>query len=683
MRRQIGMKLFLSSSVAALLAAGTLTAQAGGPVVIEDFESYNVTDGNYLDPTTVPGSNWTRTDASVGPDWEVACCSGAGNSLPPDYTLDGSDKALRLRRDDPGGDPEAVLFTDLAFDPMSEGSISFEVNPSARSGVAFQAILYDSVTKLPLARVRFGEIVPNVLVLWEVFAFTRGNPIFVYTDSVANTLDRWYRVTMTALAGTNLRVTIDDLGPTDPVSSSGGFALGELIETSWTNGSPVDIVDTLRLDMESGNGDSNDTQPTMIDNIAQEILVAAPPSPVSGLQMAGAVKVSFPTEAGKEYQPEFADDLNLNTWESMGPIMLGDGTTQCVFDGTAGVSDRAFRVLELDPKTPLPLVEGFEFYLGVGSGDNVDIATLSGLWSSAQPDSNPPENGPDWAVTCCFGGVKDDAFDGSDRQLSLRRDNSTSPNESELHTDFNLAAVAGGPISNGTVEVQMNPSSVGGSVSGQSGAFHLAFYDSSSGKNALRVLFRETQTNSGDFEFWDGNDQFLGEGTAPNGVPDAFDRWYEISFTIRNTGKMDIICTDIGPVVPGSTESQPARGPVFTLLNLDLPAGLSSVDTFRLTTGSMNGGNNVWLPTRIDNIRAGAFVPRSGDEIDGLEEPVQAREIQYSAEAEHFYQPQYSDDGGTTWFDLGPRVESTSTGTLSAFDAVTPGRIYQVLDLRP
>ena len=118
MRERIG--FLLASLVAVCLAAGARTAQ-GAPVVIEDFEGYGVSDGSFLDPTTVAGSGWTRTDEGTGPDWEVACCSGAGSILPADYTFDGSATHLRLRRDDPGGDPEAVLQTDLTISPMSDG----------------------------------------------------------------------------------------------------------------------------------------------------------------------------------------------------------------------------------------------------------------------------------------------------------------------------------------------------------------------------------------------------------------------------------------------------------------------------------------------------------------------------------------------------------------------------------
>jgi len=681
--------------VAMCVAAFAVAAQ-GAPVVLDDFEGYGVSDNSYLDPTTVPDSGWSRNDLGVGPDWEVACCSEGGNSLPPDYTFDMSSSHLRLRRDDLGNPSASVLETDLSFADMSEGSISFEVNPSAigSTGEGFEAILYDSVTKQPLTSVRYRVFVNNFLAGWEVFAFNRGSPAGVYQNSIgsfADILDRWWKVTMTADSNSNFSVKIEDIGPTRPVSGSSPFGEGVLLNVDWTDGTIVSVVDTLRLTTGVGNGASNDTKPTMLDNVIQDIVVAAPPVAISGLQTAGAVKISFPTEGGKEYQPEYSDELSLDIWETLGPEFDGDGNTQSVFDATVGVADRAFRVLDLDPKIPIPVVEDFEYNVGVSN--YVDITTLNSTnWTAFLPSTNGMQiagtNGPDWEVSCCFGegnGVRDYAFDGSDGQLSLRRDNPSGPPfGSELNTDFDIAALAGGPISNGTIEVHMNPSSVGqsGSAPGVAGSIHVAFHDSISTVDVIRVLFWELDgANSGDFEAYNHLNEFIGDGTVPNG-PDSFDRWYNISFTIKDSARVDIICEDIGPVIPGNTEGDPARGIVFTRTNLDLPPEITSVDTFRLTTGSQNGGSNETQPTRIDNIAAGPFMRRTGDEIGGLEEPVQAVEIQYPTLRGNFYQPQYTDDGGTTWFDLGLQVESIVGLTLSAFDLVVPGRDYRVLDLR-
>jgi len=675
--------------VVAICLASVAGAARGAPVVLDDFEGYGVSDNAYLDPTTVPDSGWSRNDKGVGPDWEVACCSGSGNSLPPDYTYDMSDAHLRLRRDDPSS---SVLETDLRFDDMSEGSISFEVNPSAigSSGEAFEAILFDSVTQQPLTRVRFRTYVNNFLGGWEVFAFNRGAAAGVYQNSIGSfpdILDRWWKVTMTAESNSNFSVEIEDIGPTKPVSGSSPFGEGVVLSVDWTDGSIVSVVDTLRLTTGLGNGASNDTKPTMIDNIIQDIVVAAPPVAISGLQTAGAVKISFPTGVGKEYQPEYSDALELDEWKVLGTEIDGDGTTNSVFHATAGVPNRAFRVLDLDPKIPIPVLEDFEYDVGVSN--YVDITTLNTNWTAALPETTMDSgtNGPDWEVSCCFGegnGVRDNAFDGSDGQLSLRRDNKARPHHSQLNTDFDIAALAGGPISNGTIEVQMNPSSVGtsGSVSGEAGAIHLSFHDSINTVDVIRVLYWELDgSNSGDFEAFNHDNEFLGEGTVPNGTA-SMDRWYNISFTIKESARVDIICEDIGPVRPGISSGDPARGIVFSRTNMDLPPEVTSVDTFRLTTGSQNGGSNETQPTRIDNIAAGPFLRRTGDEIGGLEEPMQAMEIQYPTLRGNFYQPQYTDDGGSTWFNLGPQVESIIGLTLSAFDLVVPGRDYRVLDLR-
>ena len=87
------------------LGLGSAHAQTN---ILEDFESYNVASGQYLDPASVAGSGWSRTGADhpdpqiAKADYDVHCCSG---NLPPPYwndTFDGSDKFLVLRRSEGG-----------------------------------------------------------------------------------------------------------------------------------------------------------------------------------------------------------------------------------------------------------------------------------------------------------------------------------------------------------------------------------------------------------------------------------------------------------------------------------------------------------------------------------------------------------------------------------------------------
>ena len=112
---------------------------------VEDFESYAVSDSEYLDPTTVANSRWVRDDLGNGADWEVACCSGTGN-IPNDDTFDESDQHLRMRRANDASILATQLLTDMKLVPMKEGSVSFELNPSSTGLTAFHGGLFDSAT---------------------------------------------------------------------------------------------------------------------------------------------------------------------------------------------------------------------------------------------------------------------------------------------------------------------------------------------------------------------------------------------------------------------------------------------------------------------------------------------------------------------------------------------------------
>jgi hypothetical protein len=126
-----------------------------------------------------------------------------------------------------------------------------------------------------------------------------------------------------------------------------------------------------------------------------------------------------------------------------------------------------------------------------------------------------------------------------------------------------LAAALGGPLSNGTVSVEMNPSTVGGG-SATTGAFNMSLVDSTTGTHAVRINFHELTNNSGDFQVFDADDQLLATGMALDNFPAAFGRWYKISVTIRENGTMDVSCDDIGPTSNSCS------------------SGLTSVDTLRL-----------------------------------------------------------------------------------------------------
>jgi len=644
-------------------AAGT-----AGPVV-EDFEGFTVANGSYLDPTTVPGSGWSRNDLGSGPDYEVACCSGTGG-IPNDNTFDGSSKHLRLRRANNTPRFESHLQTDFALATMSEGTITFEVNPSGTGGGAgaFVGGVFDSATGSYKAQVRFREV-SNNSGDFEVFGSSiGGTPLAVSSgpDGYPASFDRWFRVAFTVYSNGTFDVCIDDIGPTSPSSSSGGAARGNIL--NYIGGAGVAIsVDTLRLDAAAGNGGLNDAQPTMIDNITQDVIGGGGGTPVPGAANHSAKTITFPAESGKDFQPQFCDDLTSGVWTDLGNVVNGSGSPEMVFFATTGPVFRAYRVVELTVLPTAPILEDFEGY-GVANGGYSDITTLSPAWSR-----NDTGNGPDWEVTCCSPGHlgADDTFDGSTSSFALRRGNDTpSAPTAELNTDFAFSA-----ISDGLVEVEMNPSSIGG---GQN-AFHMAIHDSSTGDDAVRIRFREVTNNSGDFEVMSEGGTILATGTVPDGYPASFDRWFRISFRLDDSGTFDVSCTDIGPTSPNLQTADPARGNVLSLLDESLPLGMSSVDTLRLLPAAGDGGSTTYRPTQIDNIGAGMVMAAFGDPIGGLDLE-DAREITFPTVFGRQYQPQYSDDGGTTWFDIGD-VLTGSGGTDSAFDLAVPGRQWQVLEL--
>jgi hypothetical protein len=666
----------LAACVVLGLPAAPASAGVGCATVIEDFESYTVADGEYLDPTSVVGSGWSDDDFAglAAPDWEVACCSGTTN-LPHDYTFDGSDKHLRLRTIG-----QATLNTDFKLAQMTAGTVAFEVNPSGvgDGGDAFHGGLFDAVGGEYKVRVGFLEFF--------------GTGTFQVRDGVGTILaqgfgheaDRWFRVSITTFTNGTFDVNIDDIGPTS-TSVSGDPAQGSVIAYSGSN--DVQIVDVLRLNGGS-NGGNNDFRPTMIDNIAQCVDVAAPTQPIAGVAILPAKKITFPTLAEVPYQPQFIDNLLLANWANLGGGIFGDGTTNCVFDSTSGTTTRAYRVTATLPPEIPPIVEDFE-YVSVSSNQFIDVTTLSTNWTR---DGDPGTNAPDWIVDCCSsdGSLGDGAqsngsgrteatFDGSDRYLALDRDNNElPPPQTDENSDFNLAAVVGGPLSNHTVSVEINPSSTGDSGP-NAGAINLALYDSSSGKKAMRVIFREVTSNAGDFEVYDDNDILLATGFAPDSG--NVQRWFRLLIRLRGDGAYDVFADDIGPTTGTPTSFDPARGRVLILENQPLPFGVTSVDLFRLVPGSGNGGATTDKPTVIDNIGAGPNTGTVGGPIGGVD-CVAAKEITYPTDNDTSYQTQYSDDGGSLWIDLGPRTPGTGL-TESTFDVCVDGRQWRVLDLRP
>jgi len=676
-------------TICAVFVATTATSQAGGITppctnIIENFDGYSVADGTYLDPTTIGGSGWARNDIGQGPDWEVTCCS-PGIAIPDD-TQDGSSSHLRLRRSNAGGAAESVLNTDLSLTPMLAGKVSFDVNPSSTGGTALWAGLYDSVTGFFKVQVRYLEI-PNNPNSGDFLVYGKTGQALAISanlDGFPDSFDRWFRVTFETFTNGEFNVIIDDIGPTTPASASGDAARGNILNFIGNDGNggsnDVSAVNRLRLGPGSGNGGSNDVQPTMIDNIGQCVVVEQPTGEISGTEVIPAKKIVYVAEAGSEYQAQFTDGVAIKSdvWTDLGPIVTGTGGTNCVFESLQGKSNRIFRVIEIVPAPPVPTVEDFE-YGSVNNEDFIDPTTLSTNWTREGVGDF------DWVVTCCNGTFlsAEETFDGSDRLMSLDRANDFPPDRTDENTDFNLAAVNGGPLTNHTVSVEMNPSGAGGgngSLPNIYGSFHVSLFDSVTTQDAFRVIFFEVTNNSGDFQVYDSGNNLLATGMALDGHPASFERWFRITMTINENGTFDVFADDIGPT-SASGSGDPARGNVLTLQGISLPAGMTSVDTLRLLPGSANGGSVNTRPTTVDNIAMGPAVTAAGVPTGPID-CTEAKEITFPTVGGKQYQAQYSDDGGNNWIDLGNQLTGTG-GTDSVFDVCVPGRTYRVLDLQP
>lgn len=58
-----------------------------------------------------------------------------------------------------------------------------------------------------------------------------------------------------------------------------------------------------------------------------------------------AVELSFPAEPNRIYQVQYTSELPAKNWQSLGGMIIGDGTPQTVFDHTAPDAQRVYRLL--------------------------------------------------------------------------------------------------------------------------------------------------------------------------------------------------------------------------------------------------------------------------------------------------------------------------------------------------
>jgi len=348
-------------AVLSIVCFSGITSASGQTNVIEDFESYTVANQTWLDPTTVPGSGWTRSGVGDA-DWEVRCCSGTLIYTPNDPTLEddaidtNSLKFLVLRRSNQNTPARSDEITEYKFPVLVDGTFRMQINPKNGSGDPLKMALVDSGSGKTAMYMTYTESrwphpapPPNFKdnsADFRVFD-QPGNLILseIQLDGTPDSFDRWYDFIFTMHAGGTFDLEIIDIGPTEPTSvTSTQVARGVLGSVSNIPAGVLGI-DTFRL--EQGPGLGGGEKPTMIDNI---IISRSEGSVVPSPDVGTGFEIPYATVLPEDdpmaiYQPQVSDDLTSGIWTSHGPLVLGDGATQSALLPTFGADSRAYRIV--------------------------------------------------------------------------------------------------------------------------------------------------------------------------------------------------------------------------------------------------------------------------------------------------------------------------------------------------
>ena len=340
--------LFAAASLSILCFLG-ITSANGQTNVLEDFESYSVGNGAYLDPTTVPGSGWTRGGVGAA-DWEVHCCSGSlADPSREDDAYDDSDKFLVLRRSNPNTPDRSDESTEFKFPVLVEGTLRFQLNPANGTGDPFRLALYDSGSGKFAMQMVYSEsrmFFPdrsrkNNSADFRVFDHP-GNLIVseIQADGEPDAFDRWYDVIFTMNRGGTFDLEIIDIGPTKPASWTSGQAARGVLASVSNNTAGVLGIDTFHL--ERGPGGGGGEKPSMIDNIE---ITRVEGATVAGMEIGTGMNAVYPATAAAIYQSQVTEDLTSGIWTAQGPLVLGDGLTTSAPAPTSGSAFRAYRVV--------------------------------------------------------------------------------------------------------------------------------------------------------------------------------------------------------------------------------------------------------------------------------------------------------------------------------------------------
>lgn len=343
--------------------------------ILEDFESYNVASGQYLDPASVAGSGWSRTGAGnpdpqiAKADYDVHCCSSTLPTTNPmgqvvwNHTFDGSEKFLVLRRAQSGLTGElpfrADELTDFTFPVLVDGTLTFQVNPINNSWDGFKFAAHDSGSGRDALTIVFTDVDvirgdPKLWVGSADFKVRDVNDVLISPEDGINPdcdpnavpelfecEDRWYEISITFHPNSTFDLVIADIGRTtpNPVSTNENAVGDLLVLTDVPSG--VLGVDTFRLYRGTGLG-GGAGRPTMIDNI---MITRSEGTTVAGAETGTGMEILLPADASSIYQPEVTDDLTSGNWSAFGPQILGDGGTHSVLGSSLGAATRSFRIV--------------------------------------------------------------------------------------------------------------------------------------------------------------------------------------------------------------------------------------------------------------------------------------------------------------------------------------------------
>jgi hypothetical protein len=81
----------------------------------------------------------------------------------------------------------------------------------------------------------------------------------------------------------------------------------------------------------------------VLDDLSFRSAALTTPAPPTSIERAVAIR--WPTMTNRLYQPQWASGVEATQWHALGMLVVGDGTTNVIYDSERGASNRYYRVL--------------------------------------------------------------------------------------------------------------------------------------------------------------------------------------------------------------------------------------------------------------------------------------------------------------------------------------------------